>query len=236
MDILPAIDLRGGRVVRWVEGDALRETPYDDDPLARARAFRQEGAQWLHVVDLDRAFHSGADNDAVVKALCALDDLDVQLGGNITETTFVARAVEWGAQRVVLGTAAAVEPTLLGELVHAVGPERAAVALDVRGGRPALRGGSVPLSVSVNELLDRVQVAGVTTVVHRDLDRDGLLVGADLEGAAGCKRDGVAVIAAGGVDGLDAIVRARALGLAGIIVGRALYEGRFTLTEALACC
>lgn len=223
-------------MVRWVEGDALRETPYDDDPLARARTFRQDGARWLHVVDMDRAFHSGVDNDAIVKALCALDDLNVQVGGNLTETTVVARAVEWGAQRVVLGTAAAAEPTLLGELVHAVSPGRMAVALDVRGGRPALRGGSLPLSMSVNELLDRVQDAGVTTVVHRDLDRDGLLLGADLEGAAGSKRDGIAVIAAGGVDGLDAIVRARALGLAGIIVGRALYEGRFTLTEALACC
>lgn len=235
MDILPAIDVKDGRVVRYAEGDALRETPYADDPLAQARAFCEQGARWLHVVDMDRAFRTSRNNDAVVSAICALAGVRVQVGGILTDPTHARELVTWGAARVVIATEIALDASRLEELVAAVDADHAALAVDVRGGAVALRGRRERPAVRADDLVGRARAMGVRAIVYRDLDRDGLLDGADLDGAARLAHGDCAVMAAGGVEGLEAIRRANALGLAGIIVGRALYENRFTLAEALAC-
>ncbi|MFQ5703099.1 MAG: 1-(5-phosphoribosyl)-5-[(5-phosphoribosylamino)methylideneamino] imidazole-4-carboxamide isomerase [Gemmatimonadales bacterium] len=233
MQIYPAIDIKGGRVVRLLEGDTVRETEYSDSPVTQAQAFLRDGASWLHVVDMDRAFDTG-DNSALVKEIATLEGVRVQVGGDIANLEWAREAVKLGAQRIVLGTSAVVAPQLLERLVDEVGPERCALAIDTRDGRPALRrGGSVHESVA--ELVNRAIARGVTTIVYRDLARDGMVSGADVVGARRVAEMGVDVIVAGGVSGIDDLRTAAAAGIAGAIVGRALYESRLTLREAIAC-
>ncbi len=231
MDLYPAIDIKGGRVMRLAGAPGAPAA----DPLAQAEAFVAQGARWLHVVDLDRAFRTGADNTRWVRQICAVSGVAVQVGGNLVEPDWVAEAAEAGAARVVFGTAAALDEALLGRLVEVIGRDRAAVAIELRGGRVAVRGSTFDSAVAPGELVQRVVAGGVPTVVHRDLDRDGRLSGADLEGAAALGDAGARVIAAGGVGSLQEVRTARALGLDGVVVGRALYEQRFTLREALGC-
>jgi phosphoribosylformimino-5-aminoimidazole carboxamide ribotide isomerase len=213
VDIYPAIDIENGRVARTAAGER-------DDPLALAEAYTAEGARWVHVVDMDRALDTGGENDRLVRRLCGLSGVAVQVGGNITDSGWAGDMVDAGAARVVLGSAAAVEPGRLAQLVSAVGIDHAAVALDVRRGAP---------------LLAELRDIGVRTVLYRDLARDGTLGGTELEGAAALAQQGFEVIAAGGVASLQELEAAARLGLNGVIVGRALLEGRFTLSEAIAC-
>ncbi len=228
MDLYPAIDIKGGRVVRRAAGAA-------PDPVGQAETYLAQGARWLHVVDMDRAFRTGSDNAAWLRRICALGRGAVQVGGNLTDVTWVAEAIEVGAARVVLGTAAALNSGLLERLVQVTGPARAALAVEMRGGRVVLRGREAPPDVAPAELARRARAVGIEVVVHRDLDRDGQLGGADLEGAASLLASGAAVIAAGGVGALDEVRAAQALGLHGLIMGRALHERRVSLPEALAC-
>ncbi len=235
MQLYPAIDLKGGRVVRWLEGESVRETVYRDNPLEQAESFLADGAEWLHVVDMDKAFETGADNLDWIARIAANHELKVQVGGNVNSESWAAEALDAGASRVVLGTAAVLNPSLLERLVDIVGPSRCGVALDTREGRPALRGGDAPVTESASDLTRRAMDLGVSTIIYRDLMRDGLGVGADIAGAAKLVSEGADVIVAGGVAGLDDVREALQKELAGIIVGRALYEGRFTLREAIEC-
>ena len=234
MDIYPAIDVERGRLAR-IDRSTQRASVVRDDPLALAQAYVHEGARWVHVVDLDRALGSGRENDRLVRRLCALPGVAVQVGGNITDADWARDMLDAGAMRIVLGSAAAVEPGRLEGLVSAVGIDRAAVALDVRAGALAARDRSEPLPVALEDLTALLAGIGVRTVLHRDLPRDGTLGGADLAGAAALTRRGFDVIAAGGVATLEEVAEAARLGLAGVIVGRALLHGRFTLPEAIAC-
>jgi phosphoribosylformimino-5-aminoimidazole carboxamide ribotide isomerase len=236
VEIYPAIDIKGGRVVRRRDVPDASETVYGGDPRAQAELYAAAGARWLHVVDIDRAFRTGGDNTEWVRRICDVESVAVQLGGNLASLEDVKRALDAGVSRVVLGTQAALDPALLEQLVGAAGAAHAAVAIDVREGRVALRGVSEPLSATPAELARQLSTGGVTTVVYRDLDRDGGLAGADLQGAATVSEQGLDVIVAGGVAGLDDVRGALALGLAGVIVGRALYEQKLVLEEALACC
>lgn len=232
MDIYPAIDIKGGRVARVAGAPGAG----DPDPLAQASALVAEGARWLHVVDMDRAFRTGGENTEWIRRICTLPGVAVQVGGNLVEPVWVIEAIQAGAARVVLGTAAALDQPLLERLVAATGPERAALAIEVRRGRVVRRGRGKPVAALAVELARHAADRGVSVAVHRDLDRDGLLAGADLDGAAALAALGIVqVIAAGGVGTVQELRRARQLGLAGVIVGRALHEGRFTLEQALAC-
>jgi len=228
VDIYPAIDIEGGRLARGAGPVAAAA-----DPAAQAEAFRAAGARWIHVVDLDRAFGRG-DNGALVRRVCGTAGVAAQVGGNVDDADWARELVEAGAARVVFGLAATLDRALLGELVAAVGARRAAVAIDVRDGVPTLRS-SGPASLALGEIVDRARDAGVRTLVHRDLDRDGTLSGADVGAATALAESGLEVIAAGGVASLEEIERAAAGALAGVVVGRALYEGIFTLEEAVAC-
>lgn len=234
MDIYPAIDIRSGRIARPHES-APPAGPEHHDPIALARAYVAEGAGWVHVVDMDRALGTGAENDHLVRQVCGLPEVAVQVGGSITVFGWAREMIDAGAARVVLGAAAAVESGRLEELVAQVGADRAAVALDVRGGALATREQEAPLPVALPHVTTLLRRLGVRTVLHRDLERDGTLGGAALEGAASLAAQGFEVIAAGGVATLEEVERAAGLGLAGVIVGRALLEGRFTLREAIAC-
>lgn len=230
MQIFPAVDIRGGCVVRAGDGAS-----YDADPVGRAARFVADGAGWLHVVDLDRSFDTGRDNGAVVRGIAGLDGVRVQMGGLLGTADLVREAFDLGAARVVLSTAAVAAPRTLEALSHAFGPERLAAAIDVQGGRVTLRGSTAAVKASPLDLLRRIVEIGIGTIVYRDLARESSLAGADVAGAARLAGRGAAILVSGGIGGLDHLTAARAAGLAGVILGRALYEDRLTLKEALAC-
>jgi len=229
MELYPAVDLRGGRCVRLAQGDFARETVYDDDPVAVARRLEAAGAAWIHVVDLDAARRQG-DNRAVVEAVVAAVGIPVQVGGGVRD----ASLLDAGAARVVLGSAALDDPELVRALALAH-PGRVAVGLDHRRGELAARGWEEASGWSVSEVAAGFEDAGVASFVVTDIARDGMLGGPDTGGlarlAASTK---VPVIASGGVGSLDDLRALAGTGVAGVIVGRALYVGRFTLEEALA--
>ena len=234
MDLFPAIDIRHGRVVRLSQGEATRQTVYGDDPVAVAGRFADEGADWIHVVDLDRALGDG-DNLAIVGRIVARagGQVRVQLGGGLRTIDAVREGLEQGVTRIVLGTAAVLEPAMIPAAVAAAGADRIAAGIDARDGRVTIRGWTETSDLTPETLAWRVVGAGVRTLVYTDVARDGMLAGADLEGARRLRTTGADVVASGGIAGLEDIVTAREAGLAGVIVGRALYEGRFRLSEAL---
>jgi phosphoribosylformimino-5-aminoimidazole carboxamide ribotide isomerase len=233
--LLPAIDIRQRRVVRLSQGEAARETVYGDDPIAVAERFVAEGAEWLHVVDLDRAFGEG-DNSALVGRLVAVvgGRARVQLGGGFRSLAAIEDAIGLGAARVVIGTGAVRDPTLVPAALLRAGVERVAVGIDARDGIIAIRGWREAGGEQARDVALRVVDQGVRTLVYTDVSRDGMLQGPDLDGAIGLQALGADVIASGGVSSLEDLRRIRTAGLAGAIVGRAIYEGRFTVAEAVA--
>jgi phosphoribosylformimino-5-aminoimidazole carboxamide ribotide isomerase len=233
--LLPAIDIRQRRVVRLSQGEAARETVYGDDPIAVAERFVAEGAEWLHVVDLDRAFGEG-DNSALVGRLVAVvgGRARVQLGGGFRSLAAIEDAIGLGAARVVIGTGAVRDPTLVPAALVRAGVERVAVGIDARDGIIAIRGWREAGGEQARDVALRVVDQGVRTLVYTDVSRDGMLQGPDLDGAIGLQALGADVIASGGVSSLEDLRRIRTAGLAGAIVGRAIYEGRFTVGEGVS--
>jgi len=202
--------------------------------VAVAERFVEQGASWIHVVDLDRAFGEGENLDLVRRIVVrAGRRARVQLGGGLRTVERVRQGLDQGASRVVIGTAAAVDPTVVPAAIAAAGAERIAVGIDARDGRVAIRGWTETSALTAEELAGRVVGQGVRTLVYTDVARDGMLAGPDLEGARRLQATGAAVIASGGISGLDDLVAVRRAGLAGAIIGRALYEGRILLSEAL---
>jgi phosphoribosylformimino-5-aminoimidazole carboxamide ribotide isomerase len=237
VELYPAVDVQGGRVARVGSGDAARPGPPSaslPDPVAVAQQLARDGARWVHFVDLDRAYGRG-ENRALARRFLAEAGLQVQVGGALASAAAIAELLAWGATRVVIGAAAAADPELVAALLRRHGPERLAVGIDARDGRVAPRGSGAMLALTPLELARRLGALGARTVIYTDAARDGTLAGPDLDGARTIAALGLDVIASGGVRSLDDLQRARAAGLAGAIVGRALHEGRFTLAEALAC-
>jgi phosphoribosylformimino-5-aminoimidazole carboxamide ribotide isomerase len=234
--IFPAIDLKDGKVVRLAEGDMARATIYADDPAAQARLFSGAGADWLHVVDLDGAFAGASVNGAAVERILTAFPGRVQLGGGIRDMAAVERCISRGVARVVLGTAAIERPVLVREAAAAF-PGRIVVAVDARGGLVAVRGWAEVSTLSVVELALRFADAGVAALLFTDVGRDGMLKGVNLEATLELARQvPLPVIASGGVAGPDDIAALRASaheGIAGVICGRALYDGRLSLRQAL---
>jgi phosphoribosylformimino-5-aminoimidazole carboxamide ribotide isomerase len=237
-DLLPAIDLREGRVVRLLRGDFDRETTYAGDPVAVAVAFVRAGARWLHVVDLDGARDPRARQvDRVRQIVGGVgESARVEVAGGLRDEESAAAMLAAGAARIVVGTAALHDPAFARRLVDRHGPDRIAAALDIRDGRAVGNGWvpgdpGVPLGAAVFALAD----AGVTTFEVTAIDRDGTLAGPDLAllGRVVALGRG-AVIASAGISTTDDLRAARALGCTGAIVGRALYEGRITIGSALA--
>jgi phosphoribosylformimino-5-aminoimidazole carboxamide ribotide isomerase len=237
VDLFPSIDIRSGRVVRLSQGEATRQTVYGDDPVAVAERFVEQGASWVHVVDLDRALDTGDNLPAVARIVRRVGSrVQLQLGGGFRTMDLVRAGLDLGVARVVIGTAAAVDPSFVASAVSATGSERLVVGIDTREGQVALRGWTETSTERAEELARRVVADGIDTVIYTDIGRDGMLGGPDLAGAAALLATGARVIVSGGVASAEDIRGARASGLAGVIVGRALYEGRLTLSEALAAC
>jgi phosphoribosylformimino-5-aminoimidazole carboxamide ribotide isomerase len=241
MELFAAIDLRGGRCVRLVEGDFSRETVYGDDPVAVAREFARQGAPWIHVVDLDAARTGDPVNRPVVTAIAASVTVPVQTGGGVRSIEDAAALLGSGVTRVVLGTAAVERPELVGEIALRW-PGRVAVGLDHRDGEVRLRGWVDGGGRRVAELIPEAVAAGAVAVIVTDISRDGRLAGPDVAGLAGLlELTGAPLVASGGVSGLDDLrvlagIRADGHGLSGVIVGRALYVGAFSVAQAVAAC
>jgi phosphoribosylformimino-5-aminoimidazole carboxamide ribotide isomerase len=231
--LYPAIDLRHGRVVRLQQGRADAETTYGEDAVEIAREFAAQGAQWLHVVNLDGAFGESSDNLAVLRAVCNSVEIPVEFGGGLRSRGDVEQALGRGVARVILGTVALRDPGLVRELAAEFG-ERVAVGIDARDGKVAVEGWVETSEVTAAQLAQRMHEAGVSRFVYTDISRDGMLTGPDLEGAAVMAQTGANVIASGGVGTLEHVKAAAATkGVEGLIVGKALYEGRFTVRQAL---
>jgi phosphoribosylformimino-5-aminoimidazole carboxamide ribotide isomerase len=237
-DLLPAIDLHGGRVVRLLRGDYGAVTTYGDDPAALAELFVAAGARWLHVVDLDGARDPASRQTSFVAAIIARvgDRAAVEVAGGLRDDRAVEASIEAGATRVILGTAALRDPAFAGRLAERFGAERIAVALDVRDGHAVGQGWVQGAAGSpVAEALTRLADHGIRTFEVTAIDRDGTLDGPDLAllGNLVRLRRG-AIVASAGIASAADVTAVRALGCAGAIVGRALYEARLTLEDALA--
>lgn len=237
MIVFPAIDLKGGQVVRLAEGDMARATVYGDDPAAQALAFAEAGAQFLHVVDLDGSFAGRAENRAAVEAILAAYPGHVQLGGGIRTREAVEGWFNLGVSRVVMGTAALKDPQFVRDMA-AEFPGGIVVAVDARDGMVATEGWAEVSDVAVVDLARRFEDAGVASLLFTDIGRDGLLKGVNIEATVDLARQvELPVIASGGVKGLDDI-HVLALhaqdGVEGVITGRALYDGRLDLAAAIA--
>ena len=235
MIIFPAIDLKGGQCVRLAEGDMNRATVYADDPAAQAALFRAAGATHLHVVDLDGAFAGEARNEAAVRAaIVGFGGGNVQVGGGIRTAGDANRWFGAGVARVVMGTAALDNPDLVRGLA-ADHPGRIVVAVDARNGMVATRGWADVSTLPVADLAKRFEDAGVAAVLFTDVGRDGMLKGVNVEATVAlAAQTSLPVIASGGVAGIaDIHALIGQAGIEGVITGRALYDGRLDLAEAI---
>lgn len=237
-EILPAIDLEGGRVVRLVQGDFDRETVYDTDPVAVARAFADAGATWLHVVDLDGARHGEPRQLELVAEIVAEvhGRIHVEVGGGLRTADAVAGALGTGATRVAVGTAALRDPAFALGLVARYGPARIVGSLDIRGGKAYGEGWRADSEgVAALDALEMLSASGIDTFEVTAIDRDGLMGGPDVVLLRSLVRLGRGrVIASGGISSLEDVLAVQAAGCAGAIVGRALYEGRLTMHELIS--
>ena len=240
MNIIPAIDLRSGQVVRLAQGDYARQTTYDREPLSLAQSYADAGATWLHVVDLDGAHAGGLANLAVITSI-ARSGLRVQAGGGVRTTADVHRLLDAGVERVVLGSMAIREPLRVAGWIERHGAERFTIALDTRWSDERWllpTAGWTQAGVrTLDELAPWYAAHGARHVLCTDIDRDGMLAGFNLElyRHMASIAPALAVQASGGVRSIADIRAARAAGARGVILGRALLEGRFTVQEALAC-
>ena len=240
-EIYPAIDIRHGQVVRLQEGDPARQTVFDDDPAAVARRWAQAGAHWLHVVNLDGAFDEAGEAaigfNVLLRKLCAVGPR-VQFGGGIRSQANIEAALAAGVSRVVLGTLAVERPRLVREAVSRFGAQAVAVGLDTRQGRVRTRGWQADADLMAIDLGRQMKDAGVELLIHTEIERDGLLTGVNAPACAELAQAcNLSVIASGGVASLDDVRRAKAIeshGVAGVVVGRALYQGTVDLRQALA--
>jgi len=232
--IYPAIDLRGGQVVRLQQGDPTRQTTYSTDPLETARRWLDAGADWLHVVNLDGAFQAANDTLAILARLAGLG-VKIQFGGGILSLEDAARALDLGATRVVFGTAIVQNPDLVTEFVARWGAERLTVALDARGGRGAIHGWQAESAWTPTDLGRALAQRGAIHALYTDVSRDGELQGVNVAATVAlAEATGLRVIASGGVASLEDVRALRTSGkVAGAILGKALYEGLLDLGEAI---
>ncbi len=237
MLIIPAIDLKDGRCVRLFQGDMDRETVYFENPLDAAKHWLAQGASFLHLVDLNGAVEGRPVHTKEVAAICRLPGLSVELGGGLRSVDAVQAALDLGVSRVVIGTAAYDNPELLRGLCEEF-PGKVVVGIDARAGKVAVQGWTETTAMDAGELARRCERDGASRIIYTDISRDGASAGVNLEETLKIARAvKIPIIASGGVATLNDIRMLRPLepqGVEGVIVGRALYAGAFTLREALA--
>jgi phosphoribosylformimino-5-aminoimidazole carboxamide ribotide isomerase len=236
MILFPAIDLKEGQCVRLKLGDMAQATVYNTDPAAQARAFQDQGFEWLHVVDLDGAFAGSSVNGAAVEAILKATDNPVQLGGGIRTIEQIEAWLDKGLARVILGTIAVRDPALVMEACKRF-PGKIAVGIDAKGGKVAVEGWAEASELGVIELARKFEGAGVAAIIYTDIDRDGILTGINWDSTLElADAVSIPVIASGGLASIADVVRMTmpdAARLEGAITGRALYDGRLDPAEAL---
>jgi phosphoribosylformimino-5-aminoimidazole carboxamide ribotide isomerase len=237
LTLYPAIDLKDGACVRLVQGEMSAATLFNDNPAAQAASFVEAGCKWLHVVDLNGAFVGRPVNSSAVAAILGVTPVPVQLGGGIRDLNTIEFWLSAGIARVILGTVAVKNPDLVQKACKLF-PGRIAVGIDARAGYVAVEGWAETSELSALELALRFEDAGVAAIIYTDIERDGKLGGVNVEATAQlAAKLSTPVIASGGVGSLDDLVKLKPFesdGIEGVICGRALYDGRVRLTEALA--
>lgn len=235
MELYPAVDVRGGRIAHVRTGNASAQSVYGQDPATAVARLAAEGARWVHLVDLDRAYGTGSNRD-VMHDLLAEVALRAQIGGSLGDEAAIDEMFAWGATRVIVGcAAAATDPSLVGRLVDRRDASALAVAIETTDGRVTPRGAGSAPPLAAPEMARLMLEQGIRTVVYTDVTRDGTLAGPDLAGAQALARLGLEVIVSGGIGSINDLEAVRNSGVSGAIVGRALHEGRFSLAEAMAC-
>jgi len=235
--VFPAIDVLGGRAVRLAQGDYQRVTVYNEDPVAQACDFAEQGAEWLHVVDLDGARDGVPGNIAVIEAIARESGLPVQTGGGIRTLETLQRLADAGVTRMVLGTKLATDPAFVREAVSRFGADAIVAGIDARDGMVAVEGWREGTATPAAELVSELRDLGVRHLVYTDISRDGMQTGVNIDAYEEiAETAGFPVIASGGVSALDDFRELAALGpdtIEGAITGRALYEGAFKLKHAI---
>ena len=235
MDILPAIDLRDGKCVRLLQGDYDKQIDYADDPVAVAKQFEQAGARWLHVVDLDGAREGQLFNRPTIERLIRETSMQVEVGGGLREFETIESLISAGAARCVVGTKALEDWDWFTELVHRPACEnRIALGLDARHGKLAVHGWTREIEQTALQVAERVADWPLSAIIYTDIGRDGMLLGPNVESTkvlAQCSR--IPVVASGGVTDIDDVKRLKELPIAGMIIGRAIYEKQIDLAEAI---
>ena len=236
MILYPAIDLKDGQCVRLVRGEMDQATVFNDDPAAQARAFEQAGCQWIHLVDLNGAFAGEPVNAKAVEGILAAVTVPTQLGGGIRDMATIATWLDKGLTRVILGTIAVRDPDLVRAAAKAF-PGRIAVGIDARGGMVAVEGWAETTDLPALDLARRFEDVGVSAIIYTDIDRDGAMQGPNVQATADLANAvSIPVIASGGVSSMDDLRALKDCGapLDGVISGRALYDGRIEVGEAVA--
>ncbi len=237
MIIYPAIDLKEGQCVRLVQGKAENKTVYSSDPGSMAYSFQSQGAEWLHVVDLDGAFAGRPQNIEAIKQIAARINIPFQVGGGLRSRQDVEKVLEMGASRVIIGTRAVTSPAFAEELLAEFGAEKIVLGLDARDGMVAIEGWVEKSSLRVLDFAQTMHRLGVKTAICTDISRDGLLQGPNLDSIREiAEQSGLQIIASGGVTTVDNIIKLREMesyGVTGAIIGKALYDGKIDLKDAL---
>lgn len=235
MIVFPAIDLKDGRCVRLRQGDMHRATVFNDEPAAQAQSFERAGFEWLHLVDLNGAFEGRSANAPAIRAILSKINIPVQLGGGLRDRAGIEFWLMAGVARVILGTAAVRNPELVKQSAKAY-PGKIAVGIDAREGKVALEGWAEASSLNATDLAKSFEDAGVAAIIFTDIARDGMLQGVNVQATATLARSvSVPVIASGGVNGVGDVrkLREAGAGIAGVVIGRALYDGRVEAGAAL---
>jgi phosphoribosylformimino-5-aminoimidazole carboxamide ribotide isomerase len=237
MIVIPAIDLKNGQCVRLEQGLMEKDTVYSDDPAAMARHWQDEGGELLHLVDLDGAFAGVPKNREAIQAIVAAVDIPTELGGGIRDLETIEAYLELGVERIILGTVAKENPPLVAEACRRF-TGRILVGIDARDGMVAVRGWAELTAKKAVDLAKEMEDLGVTAIIYTDIARDGMMQGPNLTATAALARAiSIPVIASGGVSSLDDIrnlLQIESAGIAGVITGKAIYNGSLTLREAVA--
>lgn len=235
MIIFPAIDIKDGQCVRLVQGRKETKKVYSPDPVEVACEWEKQGAQWLHIVDLDGAFSGVPVNSGIVRKLAGAVSIPFQVGGGIRNRKAVRGYLDIGASRVVIGTKAVEEPSLIRELIDEFGPERIVLGLDARQGMVAIQGWERTTGVPARDLASAMRKLGVKWVVYTDVMRDGMMEGPNYQGLEEMAQvEGIKLVASGGISDLEDVKKLAGIpGVEGVIIGKALYEGRIRLPEAI---
>ncbi|MEM2130469.1 MAG: 1-(5-phosphoribosyl)-5-[(5-phosphoribosylamino)methylideneamino]imidazole-4-carboxamide isomerase [Candidatus Bathyarchaeia archaeon] len=234
MDVIPAVDLMNGKVVRLVRGDPKLVTSYEHlgDPVSVAKKWEKEGASFVHVVDLDASLGVG-DNLKIIESIVNALKINIQVGGGIKTLNLARKLLNLGVNRCILGSIAFSKPSVVKTLLNEYGEKRILVALDNINGMVLIRGWKASAKITTLDAITKFSKIGVKFFLVTSVVRDGTLSGPDFESLVQICKKGVNIIAAGGVGCLDDIVALKSLGINAVVVGKALYEGRFSLSEAL---